>query len=237
MKGVTKIMDLNNDYNNKASLRVRRTREFNNFINKLYMLKYYFDNGGEEIPYSKDYFEKHLFFITMHFKSGIYSAKNSSSIYNSKPLFDGFKLWFLMLVENALGKRAGQSIKHQPLTMAYLDVEGTAWGNAAEVFQTPHLHAVMLLHPKKRDEFASYLESDEALKFRETFVSKIDVIPFTDDGRGIAPVLTYAAKYARNQMANQRFDWLFEAYPSVSEFSYPFYKKLKTLSNGLSETL
>lgn len=193
------------------------------WLHELFMDKFRFDNYDLNLKYSQSHFEKNLYFITMHFRPGLFSAKNSYSLYNSKPMFESFKLWYLNAVTTVMGQKANKKIKYQPLAVACLDVEGTAYGATASVFQTPHIHACLLIHPNNQDLFEAHLLSPKAQQFRDKNISKIDIRQFKDDSRGIEPMLTYASKYAREQQSSPRHTTLLEVYPTMDPKNYPFY--------------
>lgn len=200
------------------------TTEHDHFVCDLFMRKLKYDLRKSDQLYDKKYFEKNLYFITMHFRQNLFEAKDANSLYNSLPIFASFKSWYLDTIRKVMGSKANKEMNDQPFTLACLDVEGTAYGATATVFQTPHIHACMLLNPKYQDAFNSYLLSLEAKQYRDKNISKIDIRQFEDDGRGIEPILTYTSKYAREQIASPRHTKLFEAYPDVGAKKYPFYK-------------
>ena len=105
------------------------------------MRKFRFDFNNLNLKYNQAHFEKNLYFITMHFRPGLFAAKDSHSLYDARPMFESFKLWYLNAITIVMGPRAGNKIKYQPFAVSCLDVEGTANGLPASVFQTPHIHA------------------------------------------------------------------------------------------------
>ncbi len=190
-----------------------------------FMDKFRFDFNDPNLKYNQTHFEKNLYFITMHFQPNLFSARDAKSLYNSRPMFESFRLWYLNAVRTVMGPRAGNKLKYQPFGVACLDVEGTAHGATASVFQIPHIHACLLVHPKNQDGFESHLLSLKAKQFRDQIISKIDIRQFQDDTRGIEPILTYTSKYAREQQSSQRHMVLLEAYPAVNAKNYPFYQR------------
>jgi hypothetical protein len=153
------------------------------------MDKFRFDFNDPNLKYNQTHFEKNLYFITMHFQPNLFSARDAKSLYNSRPMFESFRLWYLDAVRTVMGPRAGNKLKYQPFGVACLDVEGTAHGATASVFQIPHIHACLLVHPKNQDEFETHLLSLKAKQFRDQIISKIDIRQFQDDTRGIWPCL------------------------------------------------
>ncbi|QYM74137.1 hypothetical protein K1X45_07085 [Pseudochrobactrum sp. Wa41.01b-1] len=194
------------------------------WLHDLFMDKFRFDHNDLNLKYSPSHFEKNLYFVTIHFKTGLFAAKNSYSLYNSRPMFESFKFWYLDTIKTVMGPKANKQIKYQPFAVASLDVEGTAHGVPASVFQTPHIHACLLVHPKNQDSFEAHLLSPKAQQFRDKNISKIDIKQFQDDSRGIEPMLTYASKYAREQQSSPRHTTLLEAYPNMDAKNYPFYR-------------
>lgn len=205
---------------NKSDL----TKEHDKFVYDLFMRKFRYDLRNPNQPYDQTYFEKNLFLITMHFRQNRFEAKDAKSLYDSSPIFTSFKSWYLDTVRKVMGPRANKEMNDQPFTLASFDVEGTAQGATATVFQKPHIHACMLLTPKYQDAFISYLLSLKAKHFRDNNISTIDIKQFQDDGRGIEPMLTYSSKYAREQIFSSRFMDTLVAYPDVDAKKYPFYK-------------
>lgn len=200
------------------------TKEHDKFVYDLFMRKFRYDLRNPNQPYDQTYFEKNLFLITMHFRQNLFEAKDAKSLYNSSPIFTSFKSWYLDTVRQVMGPRANKEMNDQPFTLASLDVEGSAHGATATVFQTPHIHACMLLTPKYQDIFKNYLLSLKAKHFRDNNISKIDIKQFQDDGRGIEPMLTYSSKYAREQIFSTRFMGTLVAYPDVDAKNYQFYR-------------
>lgn len=199
-------------------------RDHDQFIYELFMRKFRFDFNKPELKYDQKYFEKNLYFITMHFRPNLFTAKDANSLYNSGPMFESFKHWYLKALSSVMGAKMNKHIKLQPFALACLDVEGTAYGATASVFQIPHIHACLLVHPENQDGFESHLLSLEAKQFRDNNISEIDIRQFRDDSRGIQPMLTYASKYAREQQSSPRHTMLMEAYPDVEAKKYPFYR-------------
>jgi hypothetical protein len=76
-------------------------------------------------------------------------------------------------------------------------VEGTRIAKPAGSFQIPHIHAVMLAHPETRLELRTLVATGRSQSFHHPSISKIEILPFEDDGRGADPMLTYASKFAR----------------------------------------
>lgn len=189
----------------------------------LFMEKFRYDFSDPNLKYKQAHFEKNLYFITMQFRTGLFAAKDAKSLYNSRPMFESFKLWYLDAVRTVMGPKSNKNIKYQPFAVACLDVEGTAQGAAATVFQTPHIHACLLVHPTNQDEFENHFLSLKAKQFRDQIISKIDIKQFKDDSRGIEPMLTYSSKYAREQQSSPRHTVLLEAYPAVDAKNYPFF--------------
>lgn len=56
-------------------------------------------------------------------------------------------------------------------------------------------------------------------------IDLVDIRPFRDRGRSAGPMMTYAAKYARQTLTNDRMDKTWMAYPDLDAETYPFYRE------------
>lgn len=195
----------------------------NKFIIDSFMRKFKFDLNNQCLEYDKKHFEKNLYLITTQFAPNQFSAKDAFSSYNSQPLFDSFKAWYLNTVHKVMGEKSRKQTKLQPFAISFLDVEGTAQGQAASVFQVPHLHTCLLTRPENQKKFEEFFLSQEPKLFKNNNIIKVEIQQFKDDGRGIEPMLTYASKYARQQIKNPRIPMLLQSYPDVDAKHYPFY--------------
>ncbi|MCC2096238.1 MAG: hypothetical protein KDJ29_05075 [Hyphomicrobiales bacterium] len=168
------------------------------------------------------YFERHLHFVTFHVRPGAYGAKDGFSSYNAQPIFAAFKSWYLSMCRNLLGPKFNKKPLLQPFIMAFLDVEGSRYGQAAKAFEIPHIHALMLVHPKVENGFKALMGSARLVCTEDPRISKVEIEPFKDDGRGSAPIMTYAAKYPRSIIENPRHETPWWCYPDVKPETFAF---------------
>ena len=184
-----------------------------------------------EVP--PDHFEGHLYFMTFHIRPGAYSAKDGFSSYNAQPIFAAFKSWYLSMCRKLLGPKFNKKPLLQPFTMAFLDVEGSRYGQAAKAFEIPHIHALMLVHPKMANGFKALMGSAGLVCTEDPRISKVEIEPFTDDGRGSAPMMTYAAKYPRSVIDNARHETPWWSYPDLKSETFAYFRNCGELySNG-----
>jgi len=173
---------------------------FNTWITDLFRDKAAFDK--KDIPAFKfssitAYYQQHLYLVTMLFRSGMGAAHDSKSPIQNGYLFDSiYKGWYLSVCKKLLGPRFQKKPIRQPFSMAFLDVEGSRHHQAASVFQTPHIHALLLIPPASADRFRQLTKSGILTMSEDPRISTIDVQPFRDQGRSANPMMTYAAKYA-----------------------------------------
>jgi len=124
---------------------------FNTWISDLFRDKATFDR--KDIPRFKfssltAYYERHLYFVTMHFQPGLGAVRDSRSPARNGYLFDSiYKGWYLSVCEKLLGPKFHKKPILQPFSMAFFDVEGSRHHRAASAFQIPHIHALILAHP------------------------------------------------------------------------------------------
>lgn len=78
------------------------------------------------------HFERNLFFVTVQFRPGPFSARDPRSTYVGNPIFQAYKAWYLDKCEEAIGPKFKRYTKNQPLSVAFLDVEGTRQSRAPE---------------------------------------------------------------------------------------------------------
>jgi hypothetical protein len=171
--------------------------------------------------------EKHLYFVTFHVRPNAYTAKDGFSNYNAKPIFSAFKSWYLSICRKLLGPRFHKKPNLQPFVMAFLDVEGSRYGKAAKAFEIPHIHALMLLHPKVVGDFLTLIPAMTLTCADDPRIGKIEIRPFKDDGRGLAPIMTYAAKYSRATFSDSRHETLWEIYPDLKTERLAFYREVQ----------
>ena len=168
------------------------------------------------------YFERHLYFVTFHVRPGAYSAKDGFSSYNAQPIFSAFKSWYLSICRMLLGPKFNKRPLLQPFTMAFLDVEGSRFGHAAKAFEIPHIHALMLVHPKVGNGFKALIGSARLTSTEDIRIGKIEIEPFKDDSRGSGPMMTYAAKYPRSVIENARHETPWWSYPDLKPETFAY---------------
>jgi hypothetical protein len=178
-----------------------------------------FWTSAEKAAHYKD----HLYMVTMLLKSDRFTASDAFAFYDAGPIFAAFKAWYLNTCALLLGRRYAKKPKTQPFTLAFLDVEGTRIAKPAGAFQIPHIHAVMLAHPETRLELRALIASGKARCFPHPLISKIEIVPFQNDGRGADPMLTYASKFARISQRNGRLEDSLRVFPDIRADCYPFY--------------
>ena len=196
---------------------------FKTFIPNTFERKARFDlYPAKEIPDLSAHYERHLYFVTFHVRPNNYSARDGVSSYNAQPIFAAFKSWYLTVCEELLGPKFNKKPMQQPFTMAFLDVEGSRYGKAAKAFDIPHIHALMLTHPKVMDKFRALVKSNILTLSKDPRIGKIDIEPFVDDGRGPEPLLTYAAKYPRLEISKARHEMTLWTYPDLTPDKFRF---------------
>lgn len=201
--------------------------QFNTWITDLIRDKAAFDR--KDIPVFKfssttAYYERHLYLVTMHFQPGLGAARDSRSPVRNGHLFDQiYKGWYLSVCEKLLGPKFRKKPVRQPFSMAFLDVEGSRHHRAASAFQNPHIHALILAHPTSADEFRRLAKDGILTMSEDPRISSIDILPFRDQGRSASPMMSYAAKYARDTIGSDRLDETWSAFPDLDADLYPFY--------------
>jgi hypothetical protein len=163
----------------------------------------------DQIPH----YEQHLFFVTVHFTLGRFSARDEWSGYQDKRLFDLFRKWYLTTCRWMLGDHFAGKKPQQPFTMAFLDVEGSRNGRPGRALQLPHLHALMLVRPSQLEHFQLHRRQGRFKASPGSELDKVDIRQFKDQDFGAEPMMTYAAKFARTAIRNSRFDLGFWSYP------------------------
>jgi hypothetical protein len=205
---------------------------FNEFIDSTLVRKAELDIQGEfkNDKAKSDHFQKHLFFVTMHMKTGIFPKKDVRSTYVGNPIFQAYKAWYLAKCEEAMGWKFNKMINHQPFSIAFLDVEGTRYARAPSTFQIPHIHALFLAGSRNTDQFIELYESGKMKRYSDPRISGIDIQRFSDDGRGTGPLTSYAAKLARGNLNlnGAKVDMDFEFYPDVAAHKYELYRSETT---------
>lgn len=200
---------------------------FNEWISDLFRRKAEFDQ--KDLPpfsYSSTtaYYQRHLYLVTILFQHGLGAANDGKSPSQTSYLFDSiYKGWYLSVCEKLLGPRFHKKPIRQPFSMAFLDVEGSRHHQAASAFQIPHIHALLLIQPTSADRFRRLMENGMLTMISDPRISTIDIQPFRDQGHAAKPMMTYAAKYARETIANDRLDKAWSAYPDLDADLYPFY--------------
>lgn len=201
--------------------------QFNTWITDLIRDKAAFDR--KDVPVFKfssttAYYERHLYLVTMHFKRGLGTARDSRSPVRNGYLFDSiYKGWYLSLCRHLLGSKFHKKPIRQPFSMAFLDVEGTRHHRAASAFQNPHIHALVLAHPTSADEFRRLAKGGILTMSEDPRISSIDILPFRDQGRSASRIMSYAAKYARDTIGSDRLDEAWSVFPDLNAGLYPFY--------------
>lgn len=201
--------------------------QFNTWIANSFRDKADFDK--KDVPAHKvssitAYYERHLYLVTMLFRNGLGAARNSKSPVRNGYLFESiYKGWYLTVCEKLLGPKFHKKPIRQPFSMAFLDVEGSRHHQAASAFQIPHIHALLLIPPASADRFRQ-LTKDGIFKVTEDGrISTIDVQPFRDQGQSASPMMSYAVKYARDNIGSDRLDKAWSAFPELDADLYPFY--------------
>jgi len=201
--------------------------QFNTWITDLIRDKAAFDRKDVAVfRYSSitAYYERHLYLLTMHFKRGLGTARDSRSPVRNGYLFDSiYKDWYLSLCRHLLGPKFLKNPVRQPFSMAFLDVEGSRHHRAASAFQNPHIHALILAHPTSADEFRRLAKGGILKMSDDPRISSIDILPFRDQGRSASPMMSYAAKYARDTIGSDRLDETWSVFPDLNADIYPFY--------------
>lgn len=202
---------------------------FNTWITDLFQSKATFDR--KDVPVFKfssitAYYERHLYFVTMHFRPGLGAVRNSRLPVQNGYLFNQiYKGWYLSVCEKLLGSKFHKKPIRQPFSMAFLDVEGSRQHKAASAFQIPHIHALILAHPTSADLFRQLAADGRLSLTNDHRISKVDVLPFRDQGRSAEPMMTYTAKYARETIGNDRLDETWSRFPDLNAYLYPFYEE------------
>ncbi len=201
--------------------------QFNTWISDLFRDKATFDKKDIAIHQFSSitaYYERHLYLVTMLFSNGLGAAQDSKSPIQNGYFFDSiYKGWYLSVCQKLLGSKFHKKPIRQPFSMAFLDVEGSRHHQAASVFQTPHIHALLLIPPASADLFRQLTKSGILKVTEDARISTIDVQPFRDQGQSASPMMSYAAKYARDNIGSNRLDKAWSAFPDLDAALYPFY--------------
>ncbi len=200
---------------------------FNTWISDLFRNKATFDR--KDVPRFKfsslsAYYQRHLYLVTMQFQRGLGAARSSSSPIRNGFLFDSiYKGWYLTVCEKLLGPKFHKKPIRQPFSMAFFDVEGSRYHQAAATFQMPHIHALLLVQPASADRFRRLTENGMLTMTSDPRISTIDIQPFREQGHTAKPMMTYAAKYAREMIRSDRLEKGWSAFPDLNADLYPFY--------------
>ena len=200
---------------------------FSSFIEQLFNDKYMFDLQVKHVcrKASLDHFYNHLFFITVQFKPDICKIADEKAHVRTKAIFDAYRKWHLKVSEKLLGPKFNKKPLLQPFSMAFLDVEGSRQNRAAKVFQIPHIHALLLVHPDTQAEFEKLRKSGILKEANDSRITCIDIIKFEPQVGSVTPLMTYASKYPRQTLREARIDRTFWSYPDLEATTYPFYGK------------
>lgn len=198
---------------------------FSLFIEQVFNEKYMFDLQVKHIcrKASLSHFYNHLFFITVHFKPDICKIANEKSPVQTKAIFDAYRKWHLTVSKKLLGPKFNKKPLLQPFSMAFLDVEGSRYKMAPKVFQIPHIHALLLVHPDTQAEFENLRKRGVLKEANDSRITGIDIIKFEPQLGSVTPLMTYASKYPCQTLREARIDKTFWSYPDLDATSYPFY--------------
>jgi len=122
---------------------------FNTWISDLFRDKATFDR--KDIPRFKfssltAYYERHLYFVTMHFQPGLGAVRDSRSPARNGYLFDSiYKGWYLSVCEKLLGPKFHKKPILQPFSMAFGPGEG--WHEERVLYlEQDHGDAITAIH-------------------------------------------------------------------------------------------
>ncbi len=88
---------------------------------------------------------------------------------------------------------------------------------APKVFQIPHIHALLLVHPDTQAVFEKLRKSGILKEANDSRITGIDII---------TTLMTYASKYPCQTLREARIDKTFWSYPDLDADVYPFYSKV-----------
>jgi hypothetical protein len=124
-----------------------------------------------------------------------------------------------IIIEN----KAARNKKFRPFMVSFYDVECSRTHKYNFTHELPHVHGVLLVHPKTAPNFEKIYEIRDLIKTQTNYVDRI-VFRRIDNGcEGIKNIVDYGLKYASNVFDsnfNYELDYVF---PEPDGKNYPFY--------------
>lgn len=204
-------------------------KEFLRFVDQTITAKSTYDrmnkfskSTGEHRPDSS----RNLRMITMHFSTGRQQSLNPTYAKQIDRVFGAFKSWYLSMNNQLLGHRFNKRIHLQPFVFAFLDVEGTRQRNPAHHFTNPHIHALLLLNPKTVDVFDRLASKNRLNRSDDPRIDKIAIEPVREGSNSVKTLASYASKFARLQLRQDRGFDAYRIYPDVDTGYHRFVEKV-----------
>jgi hypothetical protein len=154
-----------------------------------------------DFPLYGKFLEQHLFFTTVSFdlqKVTNFRSKAPTQLTEFGRLH--FKISRYLLGNNLNRKR-----RHQPLTYAFVDFEGSRLGQSDAIHsELPHIHALTLVAPKYLAKFRSAI-FEPRLRSWVGSINGIQIKNFSEDEGTIENLVSYCMK-GHNQTAPSHFE-------------------------------
>lgn len=201
-------------------------------MDDLYLLAYIDDFHNN---YLRDYYDKHLFLETVHFRfSNNNITKHTINRYANRA-FRSYRKHFIHIQKLLLGQRFNKKIESQSLSIAALDVAGTRKHKHNNGYSLPHIHALWLVPPDSLDQFNLYRKSPNMLKGHPE-IDSVDFEPFDKQRKGIDSMCTYVMKFARKHLESNLIDRTYEIYPDTRNIFKTVFKHHDFYMDNLSTT-
>ena len=177
-----------------------------------------------------EHFEKYLFLQTTHFRFSGNSVTKHNINHYSDMAFNAYGNFYKGFCKKLLGDRFNKRIHLQPLSITSLDVAGTRDHRQSPGFSLPHLHSLVLAHPKTIVNFNDLINCEH--KGNDPLIEKVEFRPYVKTVDGIRAPVSYCNKFARNQLKSNLIDNAHTVYPNIyklKEFHFKYIDIYKDL--------
>ncbi|MDM9647116.1 hypothetical protein [Rhizobium sp. S163] len=206
---------------NLADKSFRLREEAQSYVENLFRSKAVFDINPESDPaIVEHHISKHLYFFTAHLKYKMLPNSSSKQEY----AMNAFRKYYIEM-QRELIEHSRQTVM-QPLTYVAYDVEGSRYNSPAIDAQIPHLHGLMLLHPKTRDNFVRALEAKMLTKNSDGSIEKVTFEAHRGGLEDLSRIVDYTIKHSTTLQGNNYNFQPDMLLPDLKPKLYPFYKSL-----------
>lgn len=201
------------------------------FVVQLFIDKARFDlQTDASLETVTNHLAEHLYFFTAHMRH----VGQGPDFMKQSHAMDSIGKYYWNLIHGLIDKpRRNPNL--QPLTYAAYDVEGSRRNNPARDAQIPHLHGIILLHPKTRNDFVRMLQEGALTKSWDGSIEDVKFERHRGEIDDLDNIVKYVIKHSvRLTDINTNYQ-TWKIMPEFSPAAYPFYKKVANCQNVASK--